>query len=124
MGGGIRLGEMERDSLLAHGASFLLNDRLMNCSDAHRVRVTLYCHHFSNLTSFSCQSLVCGSCGSVLSPMVEKKGSKLGCGAVCRMCGDRARMQLIDLPFVFRYLANELSAMNIRLTLDVKVRAM
>ncbi|KAL0656214.1 hypothetical protein Bca4012_076798 [Brassica carinata] len=46
-GGGIRFGEMERDSLLAHGASNILHDRLHTSSD----------HHIAD---------VCSLCGSLL----------------------------------------------------------
>lgn len=52
--GGIRFGEMERDSLLAHGASFCLNDRLMKCSDYS-------------------EGYVCNKCGSIISCYVNKE---------------------------------------------------
>lgn len=55
-GGGIRVGEMERDSLLAHGAAFLLQDRLMNCSDSQR-------------------AWICRDCGSFLSTQVAVSAS-------------------------------------------------
>jgi DNA-directed RNA polymerase I subunit RPA2 len=45
-GGGIRVGEMERDSLLAHGCAFLLQDRLMNCSDSQRAWLCRDCGSF------------------------------------------------------------------------------
>mmetsp|Transcript_13481 Transcript_13481/g.43049 ORF Transcript_13481/g.43049 Transcript_13481/m.43049 type:complete len:484 (+) Transcript_13481:1-1452(+) len=102
-GGGIRFGEMERDSLLAHGAAFLLQDRLMNCSDRHL-------------------AVVCSKCGSMLSTMALPRaaGSKAKAPAMeCRSCGTTKTCKLVAMPYVYRYLANELAAMNIRMVMDV-----
>jgi len=41
--GGLRFGEMERDALLAHGASNMINDRLFDNSDAHTCIVCEKC---------------------------------------------------------------------------------
>lgn len=113
--GGIRFGEMERDSLLAHGVSFCLQDRLMNCSDysvAH----------------------VCRLCGSILSPVsVNATREAVSSAALtaatssnprdritCRTCQTADGIDVIAIPYVFRYLATELLAMNIKMTLKVE----
>ena len=41
--GGLRLGEMERDCLIAYGASNLIMERLMHSSDAFSANVCLTC---------------------------------------------------------------------------------
>jgi DNA-directed RNA polymerase I subunit RPA2 len=138
--GGIRFGEMERwvtpcaccfvvrvslhwgllcsqsrDSLLAHGTAFLLRDRLFNCSDKH-------------------VAWMCKQCGSVLSTVTHletglgtagKSAAVASAEAVvhrkpfCHVCERSDTVTSILLPYVFRYLANELAAMSIRLTLEV-----
>ena len=123
-GGGIRLGEMERDSLLSHGTAFLLHDRLLNCSDKH-------------------VAYACRRCGDLLSPTTEKSSVlSAGQSAMQAMSGSQARLRVfcrnpkcrdqtdregandtmvepIILPYVFRYLANELAGMNIKMTMDI-----
>ncbi|KAI8873354.1 beta and beta-prime subunits of DNA dependent RNA-polymerase [Ramicandelaber brevisporus] len=105
-GGGIRFGEMERDSLLAHGTAFLLNDRLMNSSDY-------------------CQAYACRKCGSIISPITVPHLITHGRGGLrklvveCRACASSEHIVVIALPYVFRYLAAELAVMNIRLSLRI-----
>ncbi|MCJ1227314.1 DNA-directed RNA polymerase I subunit RPA2 [Toensbergia leucococca] len=125
-GGGIRVGEMERDALLAHGCAYLLQDRLMNCSDFARC-------------------WICRRCGSFLAttPTVgaSKKGSR-GTGVVrCRVCARKAEAgsakseiwedgegikwvggentTVVAVPGVLRYLDVELSAMGVKMRFNV-----
>lgn len=111
-GGGIRFGEMERDALLAHGSSYLLHDRLHSCSD----------YHIADVCSF---------CGSLLTATMIKsdtqkkaKHEMLGLPTVrppknfaCQACKTSKGMETVAMPYVFRYLAAELAAMNIKLEL-------
>lgn len=125
-GGGIRVGEMERDSLLAHGTAFLLQDRLLNCSDYTK-------------------SWICKECGTFLStqPTVSAFASKKkGTGVVrCRKCATRAEGKfgggevwedgkgqrwvggedttVVAVPGVLKYLDVELAAMGIKLKYNV-----
>jgi DNA-directed RNA polymerase I subunit RPA2 len=101
-GGGVRFGEMERDSLIAHGASFLLQDRLLNCSDKHRM-------------------LACTLCGSVVS-VLTLPAAHAGAPSepICRTCNSDAHVQLIQVPFVFKFMVNELISCNIKVELGVR----
>ena len=113
-GGGIRFGEMERDSLLAHGAAYLLHDRLHSCSDYHVMDVCANCgllvstltvpHAASDTAGFHATRGVDGTAGQV----------------TCRLCETGQYVERLALPYVFKYLVSELAAMNIRCSLDVK----
>lgn len=112
-GGGIRFGEMERDALLAHGAAYLLHDRMHTCSDYHTANV-------------------CSLCGSLISPVTVPQnypGQGIGLSlpplggrnkkAICRYCRTGKGIERVAMPFAFRYLTAELAAMNIKLTLKI-----
>jgi len=107
---------MERDSLLAHGAAFSLNDRLMKCSDYS-------------------EGYVCRKCGSIISCYLNTEIQKnelevtdgtspynVNKAVFCRSCNDYD-CKKISLPYVLRYMTNELSAMNIKMnfTLDTEL---
>mmetsp|Transcript_16203 Transcript_16203/g.33248 ORF Transcript_16203/g.33248 Transcript_16203/m.33248 type:complete len:1176 (+) Transcript_16203:220-3747(+) len=110
-GGGIRLGEMERDALLSHGSAYLLHDRLMACSDTH----VAYC---------------CRRCGGVLTPQTRRQEVLSAGGSSDQMrlkwictskeCqGKQDEIVPIRQPYVFKYLANELAGMGIKMRCEV-----
>lgn len=118
-GGGIRFGEMERDSLLAHGASFLLHDRLMRSSDYDI-------------------GFVCPKCGSILTPQAnaklwrkdpdsfktfDPKGQPWECPPCSAAAGGVVRCHPMAIPWVMRYLTCEMAAMNVQMKVQVTDRA-
>ncbi len=90
--GGLRLGEMERDCLIAYGASQLLRERLMLSSDAHEVDV-------------------CESCGFMAFGRWCQR---------CAKAGERgSNVVRMTLPYAFKLLLNELGSMNVHTRLVV-----
>ena len=77
---------MERDALLAHGTSFLLQDRLMNCSDKTVVRIVLA--YFPSVIDFLGRNLV--------SPSAFRSDSLLH--SYCLRCHAIFRERLRDEP--------------------------
>jgi len=96
-GGGLRFGEMERDCLIAYGASMILKDRLLDESD----KTDIY---------------VCERCGLVAyHDMKQRK-------FVCRVCGDKAKVASVSVAYAFKLLLQEMMSLDIAPRLLIKER--
>jgi DNA-directed RNA polymerase subunit B' len=84
--GGLRLGEMEKDTFVAHGASLLLKERF----DSDKTIVP-----------------VCESCGLIAIYDEYKKKS------FCPICGENVVISNIELSYAFKLLMDELKSMGI-----------
>ena len=78
---------MERDGLMANGASFLLRDRLDIASDFHVMHV-------------------CQSCGSLLNTVMTKTGPIEIIFMVCEDVKRKILVHKVALPSSFKYLVN------------------
>jgi len=122
-GGGVRLGEMERDALLSHGTAFLLHDRLLNCSDKH---VAYACNRCGDLLSPTTERNTVLSTGQGSRESIQRAQLRFFCRnlkctqAVGREGGNDDSIEPIILPYVYSYLINELAAMNIKATMEIK----
>lgn len=86
--GGLRVGEMERDCLIAYGASMLIYERLMLSSDPYQVQV-------------------CRKCG-----LLGYYNHKLRT-AFCSACKNCENLSTMTLPYACKLLFQELQSMNV-----------
>ena len=128
-GGGIRVGEMERDSLLAHGTAFLLQDRLLNCSDYTKAWICKTCGSFlstqPSVGVYSGRRRFAGEGGRVRCRRCSKKATPPDPRNECwedrkgqKWCGG-GNVTLVAVPGVLRYLDVELAAMGVRMKFNV-----
>jgi len=86
--GGLRFGEMERDAMVAHGASRFTRGRMYDCSDKYEVHV-------------------CRKCGIIASYNEERSIH------FCKTCDNRADFALVQIPYACKLLFQELATMNV-----------
>ena len=92
-GGGLRLGEMEKDCFVAHGASLLLKERF----DSDRTVVP-----------------ICSACGLIgVNDVFRKK-------KFCHRCGGNVEINSVEISYAFKLLMDELRAMGVLPNIKLK----
>ena len=92
--GGFRVGEMERDVMLAHGASRFCRERLYDVSDKYSIHV-------------------CKKCGMMASFNDGKKKGLDFTIHLCRTCGNKTDFARVEVPYAFKLMAQELQTINV-----------
>ena len=96
-GGGLRFGEMERDCIIAYGASMILKDRLLDESDKSEI-------------------FVCERCGLVAYHDIKQRKY------YCRVCDKKGKVSSVSVAYAFKLLLQEMSSLNIAPRLLIKER--
>ena len=87
--GGLRIGEMERDSLISHGIAGFIQESMMERSDKYRWQV-------------------CKRCGII--PNYSKKINS----CICPLC-ENNESSIIETPYCMKLLNQEMEAMNLQM---------
>jgi DNA-directed RNA polymerase beta subunit len=86
--GGLKIGEMEKDAMVAHGMAQFLKERMMETSDISKV-------------------YVCDECGMFASKVIDKDYYR------CKGCHNSTRISAVVIPHAAKLLFQELTAVNI-----------
>ena len=96
--GGFRIGEMERDVMIAHGMSRFCRERLYDVSDKYSVHV-------------------CKKCG-VIAAYNDGDKNRMYASAdftihLCKTCGNNTDFAKVEVPYAYKLMAQELQTINI-----------
>lgn len=93
--GGLRFGEMEKDSQLAHGSVQFLKERFYECSDKYSI-------------------YLCNVCGNIAYGNVQK--SFYDC-TTCKNLGRIPKIVKVNIPYASKLLVQEIQSMNFNMKL-------
>jgi len=96
--GGFRIGEMERDVMIAHGMSKFCRERLYNVSDKYAVHVCKKCGMVATFNNGD-KSILRAKAGMT----VHK----------CNTCGNMTDFVYVEVPYAFKLMSQELQCINI-----------
>ncbi len=86
--GGLRIGEMEKDSIEAHGMGQFTKERMMETSDIANFKV-------------------CDDCGFLATKVIDKDYY------VCNPCNNHSRISSVNMPYAAKLLFQELMSINV-----------
>jgi DNA-directed RNA polymerase beta subunit len=100
--GGQRMGEMEKDAFLAHGAAFSLDDRSRIASDAHNALVCMSCGHIND------------SKEQTLRQLSMNANSESINSDPCRLCDKKNTFVVLESTYCYTLLLKELATCGVK----------
>ena len=108
--GGLRIGEMERDGIIAHGATKFLQDSLMNRGDEYKMAI---CNKSGSIAIFNkSQDLFMSLFADGPVKFNKTVDNKLNIEKITRF---GRSFSIVNVPYAFKLLLQELQGMNIQM---------